>query len=228
MISDRDELLDFPSAFIQFQIESNSLLKQLKQVRELHSRQSLHNLENEFLEGVADCQTLTKSLDRIERDRFSVSEDLETYKLSKIYRNVQRQKRQILRLSVKLDGKMQMHAQLKAEHSFLGGDEQQTDANEFTLDRLMHKLALVRRKHCETCEALLHLQNSQALEIERLASRFGEQEIHSDRVGKVPASDALIAMLRRKTNEFRASESDHEEPNEFIMFPLRETGDIPE
>jgi hypothetical protein len=58
----------------------------------------------------------------------------------------------------------------------------------------MDQLVRIRRTHCDTCEALIYVQNRQGLEIERLASGMGEKTLSSDSAGKNPASDGLATV----------------------------------
>ncbi|KAK8860544.1 hypothetical protein M9Y10_012209 [Tritrichomonas musculus] len=160
---------DFSSAIILFQNESNSLSRQLSQVKQLFSQNSLRILRQEVEDGENHCAVLAQSVAETEREIQKNVTQYETYKLSSMYEDVQLQKEKIYNLTTQLDEAMELHSKLKSENYLLSDTSQQASAyyDEATqITKLNRKLSAARRKHFEQCELFITIRNKQLKEIE--------------------------------------------------------------
>ena len=162
---------DFSSAIVQFQNESENLSKQLAIVKQLFSKNSLKLLNREVEDGEDSCATLQNNVEELEREIQKNVSQYETYKLSKMYEEVQQQKEKIYNLTARLDEAMQTHVKLKSEH-FLLSDS--SNDNTFldeatTISKLTRKLNAARRKHFEQCELLIAIRSKQLKEVESVS-----------------------------------------------------------
>ncbi|OHT02362.1 hypothetical protein TRFO_30554 [Tritrichomonas foetus] len=164
---------DFSSAIVQFQNESDSLSHQLNTVKQLFSQNSLRILRQEVEDGENFCASLTSSVYDTDREIHKNVTQYETYKLSRMYEDVQMQKEKIYNLTAQLDEAMQLHAKLKSEHHLLSDTTHESSSfldEATTITKLNRKLSAQRRKHFEQCELLITLRNKQLKEIESVGN----------------------------------------------------------
>jgi chromosome segregation ATPase len=188
--------LDFSSTMIHFQTEENSLDRQLRAIRFLHSAKSIHELEGELDTGEAACRRFPLSLDRIDREMQNLIADIETYKLSQIYEEVQRQKRKIIKLSMELDQKIHVHDNLTAKRFALAPDNTRSADDASAIERLNYKVVTARRRHAETCERLLVIRNAQIREIEEVTAAIAIAPPPKEDLPALPPT-ASIVLLRQ-------------------------------
>lgn len=176
---------DFSSAIVQFQKESGSLSRQLNQVRQLFSNQSLRVLRNEIEEGKNYVVILASSVADTESEIYSIISQMDTYKLSKKYEDIQLHKQKLYKLAEDLDQAIQIHSQLKSEHYILTDTSNEVGVvDEATIvSKLNRKLNMLRRKHFEQCELLISLRNKQMNEMEAVG---GAMVMGVDSVSKLP------------------------------------------
>lgn len=165
-------IVDFPTAIIQFQTESDSLKSQVNRTRQLFSPVAIKILETEVEEGQRHVEVLSANIRHTEKEIEKLRTDIDGYRLSRMYEDVQIQKQRIHKLQDDLDMEVQLHSQLKNEHYMLAeAPEDAALADEAAiLSRLTRKLSETRRRHFEQCELLIAVRNKQMREIETVGS----------------------------------------------------------
>jgi hypothetical protein len=152
---------------IEFQNESQSLIRQRLEVKQMYSQGSTNPLRIEISEGVQQCELLRNAVVRIQNELTAVNERIERFRFSRVYEDVQGQKHKCFRLSVDLDHLVQEYDRLRTElylfddHSFGSLDD---DAA--TIDKLTRILTRVRRKHFDACEMLVTLKDKHLREMQ--------------------------------------------------------------
>lgn len=190
---------DFSSAIIQFQNESNSLSRQLNQVKQLFSQNSLRILRQEVEDGENSCAILAQSVEDTERDIQKLVTQYETYKLSSMYEDVQLQKEKIYNLTSQLDEAMELHSKLKSENYLLS--DSSTEASAFLdeatqITKLNRKLSAARRKHFEQCELFITIRNKQLKEIEAVGGAMHAKQM---------STASLTALSQFQSSDYKSN-----------------------
>ena len=194
---------DFSSAMIKFKSENEALKSQVARTKQLFSHSSIRFLKHEVQSGQGHALSLASNIAETERELERVRSDIDTYKVSTMYEEVQNQKEKIYQLLAKLDHAHQLHSQLKADHYLLTHSSTEEVADEVaTVTRLSRKLAKVRRRHCEKCELLIAVRDKQMKEIEEVGAALGTAYAKAEEVS-VPEHDEDDFM-----------------PKRFLLFPM--------
>ena len=176
-------IADFSTAMIQFQTESDSLKTHVSKTRKLFSPVAIKLLETEVEEGQRHVEVLTSNIRHTEKEIEKLRTDIDGYRLSRMYEEVQVQKEKIHKLQDDLDLEVQLHSQLKNEHYMLSeSPEDAALADEATIvSRLNRKLSETRRRHFEQCELFLAVREKQMKEIEAVGGALTSSRSHESR-----------------------------------------------
>lgn len=190
---------DFSSAIIQFQNESNSLSRQLNQVKQIFSQNSLRILRQEVTDGEEHCAVLAQSVEETEREIQKNITQYETYKLSSMYEDVQIQKEKIYNLTSQLEEAMELHSKLKSENYMLSDTTNEVSAyyDEATqITKLNRKLSAARRKHFEQCELFITIRNKQLKEIEAVGGAMHAKQM---------STTSLTALSQFQSSDYKSN-----------------------
>jgi hypothetical protein len=139
------------------------------EVKKMFSNGSANTLRRQVEYGESECQVLVRAVAQIQKELSLVETEIEGFKLSRLFEDVQAQKHKDIRLSVELEELMQQYEMLRTELFALVEPRQSgVDADSATVEKLTRQLGNARRKHLGVCEKLIALKNRQMQEIEGL------------------------------------------------------------
>jgi hypothetical protein len=152
---------------IEFQNESQSLNRQRLEVKQMYSQAAVNPLRAEVSRGEEECELLNTAVLRIQKDIAKVYAQIDRFRFSRVYEEVQDQKQKCFRLSVDLDHLVQEYDHLRTElYLYEDRDFGDIDDDAATIGKLERILTRVRRKHFDACEVLVTLKDKHVREIQ--------------------------------------------------------------
>lgn len=188
---------DFSSIIIEMQNEKIELQRQYQTMKSVFSTNAIKDMKDEIEELKREVNGLARGVHSIESQADEFQTQIERYRYSRVFSDIQTQKARIRDLTQSLNAEMERYKTLKAEHYVLSDPSASKEQKSIEADyviKLNRKLNALRRKHFEQCDMLIQLREKQVSEINQVTNAIRMRQQSLAQLETIPNLDLHINL----------------------------------